>query len=152
MHQELYQYIRLLLEILSAPALFQKTRDITQQGIPHVCCYTDDLLVTGVNKQEHLQNLKNFCIIWSRITSKLGNQYKFFKDSVEYLGHSVARCSGIIASKVARNRSKGSRPQNFAAAHSWSLSITIGTLFQTYLALFTHSNIYYRKMLNGPGH
>ena len=57
-HQGLYQYTRLPFGISSAPAIFQKTMDVILQGIPHVCCYIDDILVTGVNQQEHLQNLE----------------------------------------------------------------------------------------------
>ena len=27
------------------------------QGLPHVICYLDDILVTGVTEKEHLENL-----------------------------------------------------------------------------------------------
>ena len=57
-HQGLYRYTRLPFGIASAPAIFQKTMDVILQGIPHVCCYIDDILITGVNQQEHLQNLE----------------------------------------------------------------------------------------------
>lgn len=32
--------------------------DVLLQGIPHVMCYLDDILVTGVDNTEHLQNLE----------------------------------------------------------------------------------------------
>ena len=56
-HRGLYQYTCLPFGIASAPALFQKAMDAILQGIPHVICYIDDVLVTGVNEEEHLRNL-----------------------------------------------------------------------------------------------
>ena len=32
--------------------------DMLLQGIPHVMCYIDDILVTGVDNTEHLQHLE----------------------------------------------------------------------------------------------
>ena len=32
--------------------------DSVLQGIPHVICYLDDILVTGDNRNEHLKNLE----------------------------------------------------------------------------------------------
>ena len=32
--------------------------DIILQGIPRTICYIDDILITGVNDQEHLANLE----------------------------------------------------------------------------------------------
>jgi len=39
------------------PAIFQHAKDTILQGIPHVICYIDDVLVTGKTEEEHLQNL-----------------------------------------------------------------------------------------------
>lgn len=50
MHKGLYQYSRLPFGIASAPAIFQKTMDTILQGIPHVICYIDDILVTGASQ------------------------------------------------------------------------------------------------------
>ena len=35
----------------SASAFFQKTMDLILQGVPHVACYIDDILITGANQQ-----------------------------------------------------------------------------------------------------
>ena len=56
-HKGLYQYIHLSFGIASAPALFQKTMNTILQGIPHMICYLDDILVTGADHTEHLHNL-----------------------------------------------------------------------------------------------
>ena len=89
-HQGLYQYTRLPFGISSSPAIFQKTMDVILQGIPYVRCYMDDILVTGVDHQEHLQNLEEVlhCLEQNNLRIKK-SKCEFFKDSVEYLGHCV---------------------------------------------------------------
>ena len=57
-HRELYQYTRMPFGIASAPAIFQQTMDIILQGIPHTICNIDDILIIGVDDQEHLTNLE----------------------------------------------------------------------------------------------
>ena len=57
-HRGLYRFTRLPFEIASAPAIFQKAMDAILQGLPHVICYLDDILVTGTTDQEHLENLE----------------------------------------------------------------------------------------------
>ena len=56
-HRGLYRYTRLPFGVASAPAMFQKMMDTILQGIPHIICYIDDILVTGNDDAEHLQNL-----------------------------------------------------------------------------------------------
>ena len=101
-HQGLYQYTRLPFGISSAPAIFQKTMDVILQGIPHVCCYIDDILVTGVNKHEHLQNLEEVLHRLEHNNLRIKkSKCEFCKDSVEYLGHSVdAQGLHTLPSKV----------------------------------------------------
>lgn len=48
-HRGLYQYMRLPFGVASDPTTFQKVMDTMLQGIPHVICYLDDILVTGEN-------------------------------------------------------------------------------------------------------
>ena len=53
----IFQYERLLFGISSAPAIFQRTMKSLLQDLPGVCVYMDDILVTGINEEDHLNNL-----------------------------------------------------------------------------------------------
>ena len=59
-HKGLYCYNRFPFEIASAPAIFQRAIEAILQGIPHVCVFLDDILITGVNSDDHLQTLEAF--------------------------------------------------------------------------------------------
>ena len=50
-HMGLYQYNRLPFGVSSAPAIFQRTIENILKGIPRVCVYLDDILVTEVQKK-----------------------------------------------------------------------------------------------------
>ena len=89
-HNGLYCYTRLPFGVASAPAIFQCTVDSILQGIPRVFCYIDDILITGIDDQDHLKNL-------SEVLSRLEYQgiklkkvkCKFLAESVEYLGYKI---------------------------------------------------------------
>ena len=89
-HRGLFEYNRLPFGVCTAPGIFQRTIDSLLQGIPNVCAYLDDIIVTGRNEEEHLRNL-------SAVLSKLqeaGLRLKkskcyFMAESVEYLGHVI---------------------------------------------------------------
>ena len=86
----LYRYIRLPFGVASAPALFQKLMDLVLQGIPHVICYIDDILVTGSTDEEHLSNLATVFERLQHHSFRLKQEKcAFMKDSVEFLGHMI---------------------------------------------------------------
>ena len=87
----LFQYNRLLFGISAAPATFQQTIEGILQGIPNLCVYLDDILVTGKTEEDHLQTLD---IVLSRL-GEAGlhlkkNKCSFMLPSVEYLGHCIS--------------------------------------------------------------
>ena len=64
--------------------------DTALQGIPHVICYPDDILVTGTDDDEHLRNLQT---VFQRLQDH-GFRLKrekcsFMQRSVDYLGHKI---------------------------------------------------------------
>ena len=101
-HQGLYAYNRLPFGISSAPAIFQKLMDTVLQGIPGVCCYIDDILVSTSDEDSHLHILEQ---VFTRLTThgfrlKL-EKCEFLLKSIEYLGHVITK-DGIepVPSKV----------------------------------------------------
>ena len=61
------------------------------QGMPNVCVYLDDILVTGESEQVHLKTLDEVL----RRLGEAGIRLKqakcaFIKSSVEYLGHKIS--------------------------------------------------------------
>ena len=89
-HRGWYQFTRLPFGVASAPAIFQKTMDLLLQKLPGVVCYIDDILVTGVNDEDHLKNLN---LVLERLTAHgvvLKQEKCFFlQSSVDFLGHTV---------------------------------------------------------------
>ena len=53
----LFRYNRLPFGVASAPAIFQQMVEGILQGIPHICVYIDDILVTGKSEEQHLQTV-----------------------------------------------------------------------------------------------
>ena len=89
-HRGLYRYNCLPFGVASAPALFQKLMDSVLQGIPHVICYLDDILVTGTSDDEHLQNLETVLERLQQYGFRLKKEKcEFLKASVDYLGHKI---------------------------------------------------------------
>ena len=70
--------------------MFQKTIDTLLQGIPAVICYTDDILVTGTEEEEHLQNLTKVLEKFKEYGVRVKqDKCKFMSASFEYLGHRI---------------------------------------------------------------
>ena len=99
-HKGLFEYTRLPFGIASAPSIFQRIMENFLQGIPRVCVYLDDILVSGATEQEHLANLEQ---VLQRIESA-GMKLKrpkcaFLLDSVAYLGHEIS-AEGLHTAKT----------------------------------------------------
>ena len=89
-HRGLYKYKRLPFGTASAPAVFQRAMDQILQGMEHVTCYIDDVLITGVSEEEHLQNLTEVLRQLREHGVRLGrDKCHYMQDSVEYLGHRI---------------------------------------------------------------
>lgn len=89
-HKGLFVYKRLPFGLASAPFIFQRAMESLLQGIPSVCVYIDDILITGTSEQEHFDNL-------AQVLQKLeaaGIRLKKEKcalmlPSISYLGHVI---------------------------------------------------------------
>jgi hypothetical protein len=89
-HKGMYRYKRLPYGIKCAPAIFQRNMEIILGGVPGVQCYLDDILITGEDDDEHLENLQAVLkkLADHGLKVKL-NKCAWFQDSVEYLGHII---------------------------------------------------------------
>lgn len=89
-HKGLFTYNRLPFGVASAPAIFQRTMEGLLQGIPGVVVYLDDILVTGVNQDNHLKTLAEVLARLKEAGLRLKRgKCMFLADEVEYLGHRV---------------------------------------------------------------
>ncbi len=89
-HQGLYRYKRLPFGVSSAPAIFQRVMDQLTQGLPGVASYLDDVIITGKNDQEHLENLGRFLARVKQSGFRIRREKcLFMAASVKYLGHTI---------------------------------------------------------------
>ena len=109
----LYQYTRLPFSVASAPAVFQKVMDTMLQGLQHVTCYLDDILVCGSTEEEHhrnlgavLQRLQEYNVQAHR------DKYVFMVDSVEYLGHRIDASGLHTLSEKVKAAQEAPHPRN----------------------------------------
>ncbi|XP_064464822.1 uncharacterized protein K02A2.6-like [Ornithodoros turicata] len=89
-HKGLYQFNRMPFGIASAPAVFQRIMEQVIAGIPSAACYLDDIIVTGENDHQHLENLKQVLLRLREFGFTLKEEKcAFMQQQVEYLGHVV---------------------------------------------------------------
>ena len=88
-HLGLYAYRRLPYGISSAPAIFQAVMDKILQGL-NVGCYLDDIVITGRNDKEHLQNLEKVLARLQEANVRLRqDKCVFMAPSITYLGFTI---------------------------------------------------------------
>lgn len=98
-HLGLFRYSRLTYGISSAPAIFQKTMDQILRGIEGVCCYLDDILITGNSLADCEKKVFEVFARLAEYNVKINHsKCQFFLSSVTYLGHIIDEC-GIHPSK-----------------------------------------------------
>ena len=88
---QLFEYLRLPFGVASAPSIFQRVMKNSLQGIPHVCVYIDDILVTGATEEEHLANLAQVLQRPESAGMRLKREKcTFLLKCVSYLGHVIS--------------------------------------------------------------
>ncbi|XP_063635087.1 uncharacterized protein K02A2.6-like [Cydia splendana] len=91
-HKGLFRYNRLIYGLASSPGIFQRKLEQLFADMPRVGVFLDDVIITGVNDQEHLTTLIE---VFKRL-QKYGLKVKkskctFFADSVTYLGFVISK-------------------------------------------------------------
>ena len=100
-HRGVLLQTRLPFGISSAPGYFQEIMDRLTSDLKGVAVYLDDILVSGANAKEHLENLRALLqrLQEKGLRCKL-EKCKFAQPSVEYLGHTLSRQGVSKGSKV----------------------------------------------------
>jgi len=74
----------------SAPGILQRVIENVLQGVPNTIVYLDDILITGTNDKEHLNNLSELLKQMQQTGLRLKkDKCKFVSSSVLYLGHHI---------------------------------------------------------------
>ena len=119
-HKGLFRVNRLAFGLACAPAIFQAVIEQVLSGVPRTQPYLDDIVVTGVTRDEHLANLR-FCFQRMRDSGvRLRREKcKFFEPEIEHLGH-VVNGSGVAVNpeKAAAIRAAPA-PKDKQALQSW---------------------------------
>ena len=112
-HKGLYKYTRLPFGVASAPAIFQRTMESLLRGLPMVCVYIDDIIVSGKTQEEHLHNLNE---VLQRLQSAglhlKKEKCSFFLPEVDYLGHTISAEGLRLSSSKVRAITEVCQPAN----------------------------------------
>jgi hypothetical protein len=114
---------RLPFGIKSAPGYFQQIMDQLTQDLPGVAVYLDDILVSGANAEDHVQNLKR---LLQRLQEKglrcRPEKCQFAEPWVEYLGHCMSQ-EGIAKGKKVNDVIKMPPPTDVSSLKSFLGSV-----------------------------
>ena len=122
-HRGVLLQTRLPFGISSATGYFQDVMNQLTSDLPGVAVYLDDVLVSGINAEDHLNNLK-------RLLSRLDDnnlrcrleKCAFAQESVTYLGHTLSR-NGLSKGPKADAVSKMPPPVNVSQLRSFLGSV-----------------------------
>ncbi len=96
----LFAYNRLPFGIASAPAQFQRAMEQVLQNCPGTQVYFDDIIITGKDDTEHMENVER---VLSRLQASgirlKKEKCEFLKPSMSYLGHVIDK-DGLHTDKV----------------------------------------------------
>ncbi|XP_022829117.1 uncharacterized protein K02A2.6-like isoform X2 [Spodoptera litura] len=89
-HRGLFNFTRLVFGLSSAPAIFQRAMECLLSGIDGIIFLLDDILITGENKDQHMQRLITVLqrLDDAELTVQM-SKCEFFKDEISYLGHVI---------------------------------------------------------------
>ena len=128
---------RLPFGITSAPGYFQEIMEKITANLPGVAVYLDDILVSGKNAQDHLQNLRGLlaCLHERGLRCRL-DKCVFGQASVEYLGHQLSY-NGVAKGQKVDAVCKMPAPTNVSSLRSFLGSVQFYGKFISNLSTLT---------------
>jgi hypothetical protein len=84
-----FYFERLPFGISSAPEIFQRTMSSILKDCDGVICHMDDILVHGVNQQQHDERLRQVLRTLRDAGVTLNNKCEFSMSSITFLGHVI---------------------------------------------------------------
>ena len=133
----LFQYNRLPFGIASTPSSFQRAMDSLVQGLPRVSAYLDNILVSGVCEEDHLNNLDK---VLQRLESAGLTLKKskciFGLDCIEYLGHIIDKNRLHPSSERVKAIAEAPTPTNVTKLKSFLGLINYYNKFLSNLSMF----------------
>ena len=91
-HKGLYQYNRVPYGVTDSGAKYQKPIDQLLMGAKGTQCIVDDVIITGQNDAEHLQNLDEVLRRLHEHGLKVNrNKCRFMENSITFCGHVITR-------------------------------------------------------------
>ena len=89
-HKGLFRVHRLPFGVSSVPGIFQRTTESVLSRIPNVILYLDDILVSGISKEEHLHTLSTVFVRLQTAGLRLKrSKCKFLEKGISYVGHRI---------------------------------------------------------------
>ena len=136
-HRGVLLQCRLPFGIKSSPGYFQQIMEQLTSDLKGVAVYLDDILVSGKDAQEHLQNLR---VLLRRLDEKglrcRREKCVFAQPMVEYLGHLLSK-NGVAKGTKVDAVKQMPRPQDVASVKSFLGSIQFYSKFILNLSTIT---------------
>ena len=152
-HKGLFQYNRLPFGVASAPVIFQRAMETLLRGLKGVSIYLDDILITGPNLTEHIENLQQVLQRLSEAGLRLNKEKcSFLLPQIEYLGH-IIDAQGLHPTQEKVRAIKNSpKPKNVTELRSFFGMLTYYSKFLPTLSSNLHLYISYCvSKLDGSG-
>ena len=119
-HKGLFRVNRLAFGLACAPAIFQSVIEQVLAAILHTQPNLDDIVVTGANTEEHLDNLRK-CLARMRAAGIRLRREKcrFFEEQIEHLGHIVDKTGVRVNPSKTEAIRAAPPPKDLQALESW---------------------------------